>query len=234
MKSREKSTLSESVNFLRPNKLEFLSKIHQLSHHNKYFLLTTLEGVFEDIISRIITPEEFRNGEIKEKMGLWLLAGKEEPEPIARWTGSMPLPEKYLSTNLLYTPDSGGVLMPDYYLTGIDAAIAKFADKNIPVEKTRAELLWLQLWNIALQRRADKSYIIKQQTINYEERIPLTLLNIDMNKKIYFSEVGILDSNRALEYANLPIEWINQIHEYKTDFIGRDSWWSMPETTPRD
>lgn len=232
--------------------ISFLSSVHSLALHSKYFIIgRPANNYWGSGIGEKVQLQDFAEGKIEGEMGLWLSCGDLEPEPLARWYGST-FPMRSISKgHMVQLQASGSVVMTSFYQGQIDKELTsyfkakekleasnpshpalKFAPKNLE-SVNKVELLWLQYWNIALQRRTSKSFTLSNRKLNYAQRIPLVGLNLTQDKKVLFSEMGITDCERMLSHADIPNEWITNIYDFNTTFNDRTPDWAMPEVAPR-
>jgi hypothetical protein len=234
------------------NNLSFLSSVYNLAKYSDYFILARPVGNnWGDGYSSLVEVEEFANGTLKGAMGLWLNDGGSSPEPLARWTGSTFPKQQLLQKDLIAMRQMGSIVMSPYYMSQIDKEIEAYfkAKEKLMISNpshpalqyapksredvNKAELLWLQFWNIAMQRRSARSFSVKNNKINYSQRIPLTTMPISLDKKVLFSELNMFNGEDIVQHASLPNEWICNIYDKQTNFINRDMWWAMPETPPK-
>jgi hypothetical protein len=232
--------------------ISFLSSIYNLASHSKYFIIgRPANSYWGSGVSEPVDLEQFAVGKLDGDLGLWLSCGDLEPEPLARWTGSTFPKRDVLRGQMQNLQASGSIVLSPFYMGQIDKEITAYfkakdkltiSNPSHPALKfapndasaiNKVELLWLQYWNIALQRRENKSFKLNTRKLNYSQRIPLVGLDLPMDKKVLFSEMAMNDCEKMLSHANIPNEWITNIYDFKTTFNDRSPDWAMPEVMPR-
>jgi hypothetical protein len=231
--------------------INFLSSVFNLAQHSKYFTLGRPSGSnWGDSFSSLIDVNDFAEGKLKGDMGLWLNAGSLNPEPIARWSGSTFPKRNLLNKDLIQMRQSGSIVMAPYFMGQIDKQLnsyfkakdklmlsnpdhpaLKFAPEDIK-RVDKAQLLWLMFWNISMQKRESRSFIVKNMNMNFANRIPLASMEMPLDKKVLFSEMEILKGEEIVKHLSLPNEWICNIYDRNSLFLNRDMGWAMPETPP--
>lgn len=235
--------------------ITYLNSMYNLALFKDYFILAKPmdENGYDSKMGAIISPEEFAAGNIKGKIGLWLNAGNQMPEPIAFVSGSL-LPKKnFLSSQIYQARKMGSIMVAPSYLRQINADINKYfkakdalltskpnhpALQYAPKSKEDVkpeELLWLWYWYNAIHKRKARSYTTPKERFNVMHHIPLVAMqDIPLEKKVLFSDFKMTDYNLMKEYATLPIEWICTLHDKDTPFFQDNRMsWSFPEMPPR-
>lgn len=231
--------------------LSFLKSVSALARFDKYFILGQSNEYLGNEIKNPVSLEDFNNGKVEGRISLWLNGGDQPNELLATWMGSTFKKKQLANAQLAQMKSIGSIAMAQYYMSQIDRELNNYfiaknrmritnpthpALANTPndiSEINKVELLWLQYWNIAMQRRASKAFKIQKQKINYSERLHIASTDVPLEKKIFFSEVGAFDKEFITSHASLPIEWISELYNYNSVFTNRQEWLAMPETEPK-
>lgn len=229
--------------------LEYLKAFSLLAKNDKYFILGEPEnGRWDAAPKNLVKLQDFNDGVIDNPLGLWLNAGSEKPEPLARIDSST-IASYPLTVGQAYSSKNNGSIMSyKFYCKLAETGVKKYFEAKAKIKDEELlsllpsaesqisiqELVWLQYWDNAMNRRIRGNYQKISRSIDYSRFINLVYSNLSLERKLVFYELGILAPKEIKEYRDIPFEWLYEMRGTKDSlFLKRVADWAMPEMPPK-